>query len=74
MPTLVLVAADSRAHDVSRLARNAGALPPVTVVEVPGATHHTMPLLDAPAIAAAMTEHVRTTHPSGPERPGTGAG
>jgi pimeloyl-ACP methyl ester carboxylesterase len=61
VPTLVVVAADSRAHDAARLARNAVALPRVTVVEVPGATHHTMPLLDAAVIAEAMTGHLDVT-------------
>lgn len=74
VPTLVLVAGASRAHDVARLARNAAALRPVTVVDVPGATHHTMPLLDAPVIATAMTDHVRAASANGPERPGAGAG
>ena len=58
VPTLVVVAADSRAHHAARLARNATALSRVTIVNVPGATHHTMPLLDAEAIAAAMVGHL----------------
>ena len=59
VPLLVLVAGRSRTHDPARVARTARAvLPTATVVEVPGATHHTMPVLDAAEIAAAMTAHM----------------
>lgn len=58
VPTLVVVAGGSRAHDVGRLARSSSALARVTVVEVPGATHHTLPLLDAPVVAAAVATHL----------------
>ena len=59
VPLLVLVAARSRTHDPARVARNArAALPAATVIEVPRATHHTMPLLDAPELAAAMATHM----------------
>ena len=59
VPTLVLVAGRSRAHDPSRVARNARLLlPDATVVELPGASHHTVPVLDAAEIAAAVGHHV----------------
>jgi pimeloyl-ACP methyl ester carboxylesterase len=63
-PTLVLVAGRSRAHDPSRVARNARALlPDATVVELPAASHHTLPVLDAGEVAAAVTEHVGRSAP-----------
>ena len=59
VPTLVLVAGRSRAHDPSRVARTARSLlPDATVVELPGASHHTVPVLDAAEIAAAIGDHV----------------
>lgn len=58
-PTLVLVAGRSRAHDPSRVARSAGSLlPQATVGVLPEASHHTVPLLDAGQIAAAVGDHV----------------
>jgi pimeloyl-ACP methyl ester carboxylesterase len=59
VPTLVVVAGRSRAHDPRALARNAARLPSVTVRVVPEATHHTMPLLDAPELAEAIGAHAR---------------
>jgi pimeloyl-ACP methyl ester carboxylesterase len=58
-PTLVIVAGRSRAHDPSRVARGARSLlPGATVVELPAASHHTVPVLDAGEIAAAISDHV----------------
>jgi pimeloyl-ACP methyl ester carboxylesterase len=64
-PTLVLVAGRSRAHDPSRVARSAQSLlPAAAVVELPMASHHTIPVLDAGEIAAAVGDHVlRSTPP-----------
>jgi pimeloyl-ACP methyl ester carboxylesterase len=60
-PALVLVAGRSRAHDPRKVGAAAvAALPDVTVIEVPGATHHTMPGLDADELAAAIAAHVST--------------
>lgn len=54
-PTLVLLAARSRAHDVRAVARRAGALlPHATVVTLPGASHHSVPLHDADALVDAL--------------------
>ena len=64
-PTLVLVAGRSRAHDPSRVARGARTLlPAATVVELPTASHHTMPVLDAGEIAAAVGDHVARSTPT----------
>ncbi|NEK56603.1 alpha/beta hydrolase [Geodermatophilus sabuli] len=58
-PTLVLVAGRSRAHDPRRVARNARSLlPAATVLELARASHHTVPVLDAGEIAAAVSDHV----------------
>jgi pimeloyl-ACP methyl ester carboxylesterase len=58
-PTLVLVGGRSRAHDPSRVARNArSVLPDATVTELPAASHHTLPVLDAQDVAAAVSDHV----------------
>ena len=63
-PTLVLVAGRSRAHDPSRVARGARSLlPAATVVELPAASHHTMPVLDAGQIAAVVGDHVARSTP-----------
>lgn len=63
-PTLVLVAGRSRAHDPTQVARGArGLLPAATVAELPRATHHTMPVLDAEEIAAALGDHVVRSPP-----------
>jgi hypothetical protein len=61
----VLIAGRSRAHDPSRVARGARTLvPEATVVELPQATHHTVPVLDAGETAAAVGDHVvRSTPP-----------
>ncbi|MCZ2847960.1 alpha/beta fold hydrolase [Modestobacter sp. VKM Ac-2978] len=59
VPTLVVVAGRSRAHDPDRVARRAAALPGTTVVRLADATHHTLPLLDAPDVAAAVEPHLR---------------
>jgi pimeloyl-ACP methyl ester carboxylesterase len=58
VPTLVVVADCSRAHAPDQLVRRAAALPGTEVVRLPGATHHTLPLLDAPAVAAALRAHL----------------
>ena len=60
VPTLVVVAAAGRAHDPDEVAQRAAALPGTTVVRLAGATHHTLPLLDAPAVAASLEPHLRT--------------
>jgi hypothetical protein len=61
----VLIAGRSRAHDPSRVARGARTLvPEATVVELPQATRHTVPVLDAGETAAAVGDHVvRSTPP-----------
>jgi pimeloyl-ACP methyl ester carboxylesterase len=44
VPTLVLLAGNSRAHDIRRVAANARELMPRAVITVlPGATHHSIP-------------------------------
>lgn len=58
VPTLVVVAGRSRAHDPARVARRAAALPGTTVVRLGSATHHTLPLLDAPEVAEAVSAHL----------------
>jgi pimeloyl-ACP methyl ester carboxylesterase len=63
VPTLVVVAGRSRAHDPRRVAAGAGVLPDVTVVELAGASHHTVPVLDADEIAALVADHVHA-HPA----------
>ena len=63
-PTLVLVGGRSRAHDPSRVARNARSLlPDATVVVLPEASHHTLPVLDAEETAAAIARHVERSTP-----------
>ena len=48
VPTLVLLAADSKMHDVGKVATTARAsMPNVDVRLLPGQTHHTMPMLRA---------------------------
>jgi len=56
VPLLVVVADGSRAHDPDRVARRAAELPGASVVRLPGATHHTLPLLDAPAVADVLRD------------------
>jgi pimeloyl-ACP methyl ester carboxylesterase len=58
VPTLVVVADAGRAHDPDRVARRAAALPGTTVVRLAAATHHTLPLLDAPAVGTALAAHL----------------
>ena len=57
-PTLVVVAAGSRAHAPGRVARRAAAVPAVEVLRLDAATHHTLPLLDAGEVAAALAPHL----------------
>ena len=61
VPTLVVVGGSSRAHDPDRVARRAAAVSGATVVRLAGATHHTLPLLDAPAVAAALGRHLSSS-------------
>jgi pimeloyl-ACP methyl ester carboxylesterase len=58
VPALVVVAGAGRAHDPDRVARRAAAVPGATVVRLAGATHHTLPLRDAPAVAAEVGRHL----------------
>ena len=58
VPTLVVVADAGRVHDPDQVARRAAALPRTTVVRLPDATHHTLPLRDAPAVATALLPHL----------------
>ena len=59
VPILVVVAGAGRAHDPGRVARRAADLPGTTVRTLPSATHHTLPLLDAGEVAAALEPHLR---------------
>lgn len=55
VPTLVLLAGRSRAHDVARV--EAGArrlLPQVTVTVLPGASHHSLPIDPSPDVDEAL--------------------
>ena len=62
VPLLVVLAGLSRAHDPVRIAHGVGStLPAATVVDIPEATHHTMPVLDADVLAAAMAAHIAGT-------------
>ena len=55
VPTLVLLAGRSRAHDVAEVEANARRLlPRVTTVVLPDATHHSLPLDPAPAVNRAL--------------------
>lgn len=58
VPTLVLVAGGSRVHDPVHVAHRAALLPGTRVVVLAGATHHTLPLLDAPAVVAELAAHL----------------
>ena len=51
VPTLVVVADRSRAHNPQRVARRATQLSCVTATHITDATHHTMPVLDAELLA-----------------------
>ncbi|MBA3523591.1 MAG: alpha/beta fold hydrolase [Geodermatophilaceae bacterium] len=55
-PTLVLSAMAGRALDPGRLAAGFAAVPAATVQEVPGASHHGMPLRSAAEVASRTTE------------------
>jgi pimeloyl-ACP methyl ester carboxylesterase len=55
VPTLVVAAGRSQAHDPGLLLRRAAAaLPQAAVATLPGATHHTLPTEDADQLVAAM--------------------
>jgi pimeloyl-ACP methyl ester carboxylesterase len=55
-PTLLLLAANSRAHDIHRVATNARRSLPHAVAQVlDGMTHHSMPMHDAPRLNTAIT-------------------
>jgi pimeloyl-ACP methyl ester carboxylesterase len=47
VPTLVVLAGRSRAHDMRRVAARASRLPHVTVTELPDVSHHGMPSVHA---------------------------
>jgi len=56
VPTLVLVAEKTRSHDPARVAANARRLlPEVTTAVLPGATHHTIPMVDAAELNGQLT-------------------
>ncbi|MGY2066999.1 alpha/beta fold hydrolase [Blastococcus sp. SYSU DS0619] len=57
VPTLVVVAGRSRAHDPATVAAAAARLPTGEVQVLPEATHHTVPVRDATPIAAAIGAH-----------------
>lgn len=55
VPTLVLLAGRSRAHDVAKVEAAARRLlPEVTVTTIPGASHHSLPADPAPDVTAAL--------------------
>jgi pimeloyl-ACP methyl ester carboxylesterase len=55
VPTAVLLAGSSRAHDAAAVAATIRRrLPSATVTTIEGATHHTMPMVPAAAIGAAI--------------------
>lgn len=55
VPTLVLLAENSRIHDIGRVAANAHRLlPDVTTVVLPGVAHHSVPMVDAAALDRAL--------------------
>lgn len=57
VPTLVLVAENSRSHHPAKVAANARALLPNVIVEMlPGATHHTIPIGSAARINDRLVE------------------
>lgn len=57
VPTLVLLAGASRAHDVDRVAATARTLlPDVTVEALPGVSHHGMPFVRAVQLNARLVE------------------
>lgn len=57
VPTLVLVAGQSRAHDPAKVAVGARELlPQVTTTVLAGASHHSLPLDPAPAVSSALVD------------------
>ena len=55
MPTPIVVAGRSRAHDaVTVAARARQHLPNVKVAELPGATHHTIPITGTTELLAVL--------------------
>jgi pimeloyl-ACP methyl ester carboxylesterase len=59
VPTLVLLAEQSRAHDITRVARIARTLMPRAVIStVPGASHHGLPMQNAAEVNRAVLEFV----------------
>lgn len=59
VPTLLLLAERSRAHDVRKAAAAAREVPAVQVEILPGATHHTLPLASPPGTDARVAEFLR---------------
>jgi pimeloyl-ACP methyl ester carboxylesterase len=60
VPTLLLLAERSRAHDVAAVARNARKLMPRVVIKtLPGVSHHGLPIKDAEELNGAVLEFVR---------------
>lgn len=60
-PTLILVAARSRAQDSHALrARARQMLPNAQVIDLPGASHHTLPIEDVPETVAALRPFLAT--------------
>ncbi|SHN75901.1 alpha/beta fold hydrolase [Cryptosporangium aurantiacum] len=57
-PTLVVIGGRSRSQDPDRVRRTAEALPDVTTVTIPEASHHTIPTEDADRLAAAVRTHL----------------
>jgi pimeloyl-ACP methyl ester carboxylesterase len=56
VPTLVLLAEQTRAHDIRTVAANARTRMPRAVVDVlPGATHHSIPTEQAPELTRRLT-------------------
>ena len=61
VPTLVLLAERSRAHDVGKVGAGARRLlPDVTTAILPGATHHTLPMDPAAEVDHALLPFLRT--------------
>jgi pimeloyl-ACP methyl ester carboxylesterase len=60
VPTLLLLAGQSRAHDIGKVEANARALlPDVTVTVLPGASHHSLPLDPATEVDRALLDFLR---------------
>jgi pimeloyl-ACP methyl ester carboxylesterase len=60
VPTLLLLAGRSRAHDIGKVERNARALlPDLTVTVLPGASHHSLPTDPADEVSAALAGFLR---------------